>query len=89
MDSGKVNITKTLSAVKWFHLVSVNLGNATEMYPSGGEVQTVEVWTPPETWGDLPVDLLNRILTAIDTGLPDGNSDAPMSATEPRSKGCM
>ena len=33
MDSGKVNITKTLSAVKWFHLVSVNLGNATENVP--------------------------------------------------------
>ena len=50
-----------------------------EMYPSGDEVQTVEPWMPPDTWGDLSNDLLNRILTAIDAGLPDGNryTDAP------------
>lgn len=73
MDSGKVNITKYLRAEKWFRLIGVRLGNATDMYPNGDEVQTVEVWTPPETWADLPSDLLNRILTAIDIGLPDGN----------------
>jgi hypothetical protein len=41
-------------------------------------VQTVEPWIPPDTWGDLPSDLLNRILTEIDAGLPDGDrySDA-------------
>lgn len=79
MDSGKVNITRALGAAKWFRLVSVPLGNATDMYPNGDDVQTVELWKPPETWGDLSVDLLNRILTAIDAGLPDGNrySDGP------------
>jgi hypothetical protein len=79
MDSGKVNITRPLGAAKWFRLVSVSLGNATDMYPNGDEVQTVELWKPPDTWSDLGIDLLNRILTAIDAGLPDGNrySDAP------------
>jgi AAA domain len=79
MDSGKVNITRPLGAAKWFHLVSVPLGNATDMYPNGDEVQTVELWKPPDTWSDLSIDLLNRILTAIDAGLPNGNrySDAP------------
>jgi hypothetical protein len=49
------------------------------MYPNGDEVQTVELWKPPDTWSDLSIDLLNRILTAIDAGLPNGNrySDAP------------
>ena len=36
-------------------------------------VQTVEPWTPPDLWKDLSIDLLNRILTEIDKGLPDGN----------------
>jgi hypothetical protein len=73
MDSAKVNITRHLGAAKWFRLVGVRLGNATEMYPNGDEVQTVEPWTPPETWADLNSDLLNKILTAIEEGLPDGN----------------
>ncbi len=79
MDSAKVNITKSLGTAKWFHLIGVRLGNATEMYPNGDEVQTVEPWKPPETWGDLSGDLLNKILTVIGDGLPDGNrySDSP------------
>jgi hypothetical protein len=83
MDSAKVNITRALGSAKWFRLVGVRLGNKTDLYPNGDEVQTVEPWKPPDTWGDLSVDLLNRILTAIDAGMADGNrySDAP-SATD-------
>jgi hypothetical protein len=79
VDSGKVNITKGGGAARWFRLVGVRLNNATELYPNGDEVQTVEPWQPPETWGNLSYDLLNRVLTEIDAGLPDGNrySDAP------------
>ena len=79
MDSGKVNITKPLSATKWFRLIGVRLGNQTETYPNGDEVQTVEPWTPPDIWTGLSVHLLNKVLTAIDAGLPDGNryTDAP------------
>jgi hypothetical protein len=73
VDSAKVNITKHLGAAKWFHLVGVRLGNETEMYPSGDEVQTVEPWTPPDTWGDLTSYTLNQILTEIEGGLTDGN----------------
>ena len=73
MDSAKVNITRHLGNAKWFRLIGVRLGNATETYPNGDEVQTVEPWKPPETWADLGSDLLNKILTAIDEGLPDGN----------------
>jgi hypothetical protein len=73
MDSAKVNITCHLGSAKWFRLVGVRLGNATDMYPNGDEVQTVEPWKPPETWADLSSDLLNKILTVIDGGLPDGN----------------
>jgi AAA domain len=79
VDSAKVNTTKHLGAAKWFHLVGVRLGNRTETYPNGDEVQTVEPWTPPQTWGDLTKDTLKQILTDIDAGLSDGNryTDAP------------
>jgi hypothetical protein len=73
IDGAKVNIVPPMTKAKWFRLVSVPLGNATDLYPNGDDVQTVEPWTPPDTWADLSSDLLNRILTAIDNGLPDGN----------------
>ncbi len=73
MDSGKVNIAPPLEEAKWFRLVGVPLGNATDLYPKGDEVQTVEVWTPPDAWDGLSSHLLNRILDEIDAGLPDGN----------------
>ena len=78
MDSGKVNIAPPMSAAKWFRLVGVPLGNATDLYPNGDEVQAVEPWTPPDTWAGLSHHTLNQVLTAIDAGLPDGNrySDA-------------
>jgi AAA domain len=72
MDEAKVNIVPATKA-KWFQLVSVPLGNATELYPHGDDVQTVEPWTPPEAWQDISVELQNRILDTIDAGLPDGN----------------
>jgi hypothetical protein len=73
MDSAKVNITPPMSQAKWFRLVGVPLGNATDVYPNGDDVQTVEPWTPPETWADIDAALSNRILDEIDAGLPDGN----------------
>jgi hypothetical protein len=73
MDSAKVNIAPPMAKAKWFRLVGVPLGNATELYPGGDVVQTVEPWTPPDLWKDLNIDLVNRILTEIDAGLPNGN----------------
>jgi hypothetical protein len=73
VDSAKVNTTKHLGEAKWFRLVGVRIGNETDMYPNGDEVQTVEPWTPPDTWADLTSHTLNQILTEIDAGLPDGN----------------
>jgi hypothetical protein len=79
VDSGKVNITRSGGAAKWFRLIGVRLGNATDIYPNGDEVQTVVPWQAPEIWNDLTIDLLNHAPTKIDAGLPDGNryTDAP------------
>jgi hypothetical protein len=73
VDSGKVNIAPPMTRAQWFQLVSVPLGNATERYPNGDMVQTVEPWIPPETWADLSNDTLAQIRAAIDSGLPGGH----------------
>jgi hypothetical protein len=73
MDSAKVNIAPPLEEAKWFRLVGVPLGNKSELYPAGDEVQTVEVWTPPDAWRGLSNTLLNLILDEIDDGLDDGD----------------
>jgi hypothetical protein len=73
MDSAKVNIAPPFSEARWFKLVGVSLGNGTELYPNGDEVQTVEPWNPPDTWQGLSQNLLNIILSEIDAGLSDGN----------------
>jgi hypothetical protein len=73
LDKGKVNIAPPARTAKWFRLVGVAIGNETEAYPQGDNVQTVEPWTPPEIWQNLDTVMLNRILDTIDAGLPDGN----------------
>jgi AAA domain len=78
MDSAKVNIAPPAAGAKWFRLVGVPLGNATDLYPHGDEVQTVEPWEPPDTWAGISNLALNAALTEIDQGMPDGRrfSDA-------------
>jgi hypothetical protein len=69
LDNAKVNIAPPSSKAKWFRLVSVNLGNATDLYPNGDDVQTVERWHPPETWEGLDTAILNTVLNTIDRGI--------------------
>jgi hypothetical protein len=73
VDRAKVNIARAAGAAKWFRLVGVPLGNTTDLYPAGDEVQAAEPWKPPETWADLSKDDIKLILTKIALGLRDGN----------------
>jgi hypothetical protein len=84
MDSAKVNIAPPMTKAKWFKLVGVPLGNATELYPHGDEVQTVETWSPPSAWEGLDIGTLNRILDAIDAGMADGERYSDHSAAGTR-----
>lgn len=73
LDSGKVNIAPPSREAKWFRLVGVPLGNGSELYPTGDEVQTVEPWKPPSAWQDMDAILINRILDDIEAGLENGS----------------
>jgi hypothetical protein len=76
-DYAKDNIAPA-GDTKWFKLVNVQLGNATDLYPSGDSVQAIETWTPPNAWSGMNSSLANRILDAIQAGMPNGErySDA-------------
>jgi hypothetical protein len=79
MDSAKVNIAPPTVEAKWFRIVGVDIGNGTDLYPNGDRVQTVEPWSPPDTFEGMSTVLLNQILTDIEAGTPDCNryTDAP------------
>jgi hypothetical protein len=70
LDKGKVNTVPPWYEAKWFRLVGVNIGNPSERYPNGDEVQTVELWKPPRLFDDLDVPTINLILGKITIGLP-------------------
>jgi hypothetical protein len=70
LDDAKVNIARRSECAAWFKLISVPLGNSTEMYPRGDEVQTVQVWIPPDTFAGLTDTILNAILDRIENDGP-------------------
>jgi hypothetical protein len=84
LDSAKVNIMPPAEKATWFKLVGVKLGNGTTLYPNGDEVQTVEPWTPPETWAGLSTVALNAALTEIDAGLANGHRYSDANAARDR-----
>jgi len=71
VDSAKVNICRPELA-KWFKLVGVKIGNATEMCPNGDEIQTAEPWNPPNLFANTVTETLNKILDHIERGMDDG-----------------
>jgi hypothetical protein len=83
LDNAKYNLCPAREA-KWFHLVSVAIGNPSETYPQGDHVQTVEVWRPPSLWQGTGSPTLNRILDRIDAGLPNGSRYSHGSAATDR-----
>jgi hypothetical protein len=73
LDSAKVNIAPP-SIVK---IVGVPLGNATDLYPNGDTVPTVERWEPPDLWRALPIATVNAILDELERGPGEGRRYSP------------
>jgi AAA domain len=69
LDSGKINIAPPSREARWFKLIGVPLGNCDDTYKNGDEVQTVEPWTPSDTWAGLSSAALNAALSEIENGL--------------------
>lgn len=90
LDSAKVNIAPPAPKARWFRLVSVSLGNGTEEYPNGDEVQTVEPWSPPDIWEKVTSSVANDILDQIEKGNPKGQRySAAKQAKQERAAWCV
>ena len=72
LDLGKVNLVRRNPHPRWFKLISIRLGNKSEIYPNGDEIQTVERWSPPDVFKGLSTLTLNAVLDEIDNGLAGG-----------------
>jgi hypothetical protein len=68
IDDAKLNIAPPAAATVWFKLVGVDIGNATEKYPRGDNVQTVERWHPPAAGNGLAKSALAEIFEALRAG---------------------
>jgi hypothetical protein len=72
LDSAKVNLLPPAAHAQWFRLIDVRLDNCTADYPEGDRAQTVESWTPPDTWAGLDPEELKAALEEIDAGMANG-----------------
>jgi AAA domain len=72
LDSAKVNLVRHSLTPRWFRLVGVSIGNGTELYPNGDEIQVIERWYPPDHFKGVGDDIWNLILDDIDAGTADG-----------------
>jgi hypothetical protein len=82
LDSGKVNICPATKAT-WFKLIGVPLGNGTDLYPNGDEVQVAVSWVPPDLFAGISPKLANEILDKIETGF-DGRRYTNATQAEER-----
>jgi hypothetical protein len=87
VDDAKVNITPRSTEAMWFKLVGVPLGNATECYPAGDNVQTVERWYPPDVFAKLDTATIDRILNKIEAGPYEGGRYSPAANATDRAAG--
>ena len=71
LDHAKVNLAPA-GKTQWFQLIGRKLGNGTDLYPNGDEIQVALPWRPPEAWAGVTDDVTNAILDDIAKGLPDG-----------------
>jgi hypothetical protein len=72
VDDAKVNLTAPATDTMWFKLIGVPLGNRTELYPNGDNVQTVERWIPPDAFAKLNMLATDHILNRIEAGPYEG-----------------
>lgn len=68
LDDLKMNYAQKAADARWIKLESVRLGNVTDDYPHGDNVQVATAWEPPAATDGLTVEIANQILDEIDAG---------------------
>jgi hypothetical protein len=72
LDDAKSNMARKAATARWFELETIELGNATDAYPSGDRVAAVSRWQPPSVMGELTIQQCNDALDEIARGPGDG-----------------
>lgn len=68
LDDAKANLAPPSDKARWFRLAGIALGNGTQDYPNGDNVQAIEEWEPPSVWKQLSDADCNQALDAIKAG---------------------
>lgn len=77
LDDAKANMAPRADKALWFKLDTVNLNNATDLYPHGDNVAAITPWHPASVWARLSPADCNRALDRIAKGPPGGGLFAP------------
>ena len=73
IDNVKANMAPPASGAEWVELKSVRLGNQTDEYPEGDEVQVAVKWKPPCVWENVSEDEIRAIFCRLEAGLEKGD----------------
>lgn len=69
LDDGKSNMAAPAERAEWIKLHGVDIGNATEEYPDGDNVQVATRWEPPDALDGMSTEEVNEALSIIRAGL--------------------
>ena len=89
VNSGKVNMAPNPSKATWFQLVSVELGNGSERYPSGDHVAVAIPWAWPDLLENVAVADLLRVQREVDAAEKAGNPWRAVSNATPYVGACI
>lgn len=89
VNSGKVNMAPNPSKATWFQLVSVDLGNGSERYPSGDHVAVAVTWAWPDLLENVAVTDLLKVQREVDAAEKAGNPWRAASNATPYVGACI
>jgi hypothetical protein len=72
LDDAKINFAPPSEQAVCFKLVGVAIGNPTDHYPGGDNVQTVERWQPPYPFDGIDRTTIGAIFDKLQSGPSEG-----------------
>ena len=72
LDDAKANLAPRADKALWYRLDTVNLNNATDLYPHGDNVAAITPWHPRSTFSRISPEDCNAVLDRIAAGMADG-----------------
>ncbi len=72
LDDAKWGLAPPAVQARWFRIQRVALGNGTDLYPLGDQVEVITPWTPASLWAGHSIRLLNQVLDKLAEGPQPG-----------------